>query len=533
MKNKKQKKSKGNEITASNESQNQQITASVGYSTFAYSQSYDGAKNMDEVGPIINWVPNYYRLSLRSWQSYTENEITKTILDKYCIWIIDKGLKLQSNPSRKLLEIKKISLNSESFNESVEALFGVWAKSSNSSYNKMGNLNTISKECYKNSKIGGDCLVVLRYDGNNMNVQLIDGAHVTNNYTSIASNGNTICNGVETDATGKVIAYHIFTNFKTERIEAYNSLGLKVAFLVHGNKHRLDFNRGVPAISVVIETLKKLDRYKEATVGSAEERQKIAYTIVHDVYSDGESPLGKNLAVALDRSYNNGDGKSLPEDAAGNSMARTVAISTNKQTFNMPKGAQLKALESDNELSFKEFYETNANIVCAALGIPPNVAMSMYNDSFSASRAATKDWDHTIEVNRDDFSIQFYQPIYDFFLHINILKGNIQAPGYMPAFIKNDWMVVEAYRNCRFTGPMFPHIDPLKEANAERKKLGSLADHLPLTTVEAATEVLNGGDSQSNTEQFAKELDTAKTLGLEAVKKEVPTQIVDPKQKKA
>lgn len=495
--------------------ENHKVAASYGYSTMAYSQSYDGAKNTGEAGPIINWVPNYYRLSLRSWQSYTENEITKTILDKYCIWIIDKGLKLQSNPSKKILALKKINLESEEFNEICEALFMIWAGSSRSSYNGSGNLNSISKDAFRNAKIGGDTLVILRYDGVNMNVQLIDGAHVTNNYSSVAAEGNTITNGVETDDKGRVVAYHVCIDFKTERIPAYNSLGLKTAFLVFGNKHRLDFNRGMPAISVVIETLKKLDRYKEATVGSAEERQKIAYTIVHDINSDGSSPLIQRLAYSRDKNLA-GNGE-LPTDSVGNAMARTVAVSTNKQTFNMPPGSQLKALESDNELSFKEFYETNAHIICAALGIPPNVAMSMYNNSFSASRAATKDWDHTIDVNRDDFSTQFYQPIYEFFLHINILNGNIKAPGYMAAFLKDDWMVLEAYRNCRFTGPLFPHIDPVKEVTAERLKLGETGAHLPLTTQERATEALNGGDPVSNMEQYSKELNYAQELGINPV----------------
>ena len=81
---------------------------------------------------------------------------------------------------------------------------------------------------------------------------------------------------------------------------------------------------------------------------------------------------------------------------------------------------------------------------------------------------------------------------------------------------------MEAYSNARFTGPLFPHIDPLKEVKAEREKLGTLAAHIPLTTVEAATEFLMSGDSDSNAYQFAEELKQAKELGLEAVEKMIP-----------
>jgi hypothetical protein len=56
----------------------------------------------------------------------------------------------------------------------------------------------------------------------------------------------------------------------------------------------------------------------------------------------------------------------------------------------------------------------------------------------------------------------------------------------------------------------------LKEVNAERRKLGPLADNIPLTTVEQATEVLNGGDSDSNIQQFSEELIQAKELNVVA-----------------
>jgi capsid protein len=143
-----------------------------------------------------------------------------------------------------------------------------------------------------------------------------------------------------------------------------------------------------------------------------------------------------------------------------------------------------------------------------------NVAMSHYTDSFSASRAATKDWEHTIHVERTIFWRRFYQPIWILFLHLEVLKNKIEAPGYMQAFQEGNTTVLNAYRKARFTGPLFPHIDPLKEVKAEREKLGTRGAHIPLTTVEAATEVLNGGDSDNNMSQFAEEYKTAETLGI-------------------
>jgi hypothetical protein len=210
-------------------------------------------------------------------------------------------------------------------------------------------------------------------------------------------------------------------------------------------------------------------------------------------------------------------------DAAGNAFANKVAVTTNKQVFNNPKGAELKPVNQSTAVSgFTEFYEPNANIIFACIGIPPNVAMSIYNDSFSASRAATKDWDHTMDIERNDFTNQYFHYVYKFWLYSEMIQNKIPAQGYLKAFFKGNIMVTEAYERMRLTGPHFPHIDPVKEVKAEREKLGELGKMIPLTTVELATEALGGGDSDSNMEQFADELQIAKDLKLEHEKPEIP-----------
>lgn len=480
-----------------------------GNSTAVYSQSYNGEKNLGELGPLIDYIPSYYELRLRSWQAYTESDIAKTILKRYTLWIIDKGLSLKSNPSKVLK-----GLNSEAFNDEVEAHWLLWAKSKLSSYNGMMTLDETAKEAFKNATVGGDVLVVLRLVDGVVNVQLIDGGNVSTPLGGAYFDQN-IIDGVHTDSTGKHIGYWVRTEFlKWEYVKAYSeTTGFRTAFLVCGDRYKLDSRRGIPLIATTLETIKKIERYREAAVGSAEERQKITLFIQHHIAASGENPMIEQMA----RAYNvDGSNADLPKDIQGSNLANTVAATTNKSTYNMPPGAELKSVNSTQEMFFKEFYQTNADIVCATIGIPPNVAFAIYNDSFSASRAATKDWDHTIQVVRDEFQTQFYQIIYAFWLHIEILKGNIQAPGYLTAKTKGDNLLVGAYSMCRFTGPLFPHIDPVKEANAERLKLGPAGAHLPLTTLENATEVLNGvGDSDSNMEQFAVEIDYAKQLGIQ------------------
>lgn len=498
------------------------ITADYGRLQGSYSVSFDGEKNAGEIGPAIDYTLDYNLLRVRSWQSYLENEITSTIIDRYTIWIIDKGLKLQCEPSSIILEAEKIKLDTEVFNSITEARFNLFAKSKTSSFSGMDNLNQISKAVFKGSKIGGDELVILRYVNNKVKVEHIDGGKI---YSPILPfnvvNGNKITNGIEMDSKGRHVAYHIPGKIgeKSQIVKAWSEVtGLRMAFIIYGSKFRQGSERGMPIITTSLETLSKIDRYKEASVSGAEERQKIALFIEHDINSDGENPYTDNLAGAF-----SGDTSQTVNATTddGKVLANTVASTTSKQVFNMTQGSRIKSISSDQELFFKEFYDTNANIICGNLGIPPNIAWSLYNDSFSASRTATKDWEHTMEVERNDFQIQFYEPIFALWFYTEVLKGKIKAPGFIEAFKNNDSDITESYTNVRYTGPMFPHIDPLKEAKAERIKLGTQFDSVPLTTLERATEILGSGDSISNVNQSAKELSRAESLGFKTEETEV------------
>jgi capsid protein len=176
----------------------------------------------------------------------------------------------------------------------------------------------------------------------------------------------------------------------------------------------------------------------------------------------------------------------------------------------------LKILKNDNTLYFKDFYTVNIKLICAAIGIPEEVAMSAYNSNFSASHAARGDWSHALDVARGDFAMQYYQPIFNLWLHLQVLTNKVNAPMYLTAIAQGNYEIVEAYQKTRWMGVAMPHIDPFKVVKAERAKLGSKGDEIPLTTIEAATEVVNGGNSDSNLAQFAEEVKEAERLGVKS-----------------
>lgn len=487
-----------------------------GYST-VISLPYDGEKNLGEIGPVRNYYMSFYRLRARSWQSFIESEITQTVIKKYIIWAIGTGLRLRAEPETELLKLTGVdTTESERFNEVTERYFKLWAKSKRASYNHMMTLDSTAKEVKKNAILGGDVLVRVIIKTEGVSVQVIDGGNVVSPISN--PTGARINHGVEVDKNGKHVAFHVRKSagsFETERIAAYTSNGIEVAFMVYGARYRTDDTRGIPLISVVLETLSKLERYKEATVGSAEERAKIPYFIKHELGAVGENPLTQNMMAAFSGITGDAevDGRA-PVSDDGKALARTVATTTNKQTFNLPPGSDIVSLDSRNELMFKEFYDTNIDLICSALCIPPDVARSMYNSNFSASRAALKDWEHVLKVERADFTEQFYAKVYQVWLFYMVMSDKISAPGYAEAFSRGDYQIVDAYSCCRFDGDKVPHIDPEKEVRAERLKLGDTGANIPLTTVEDACERLDTGDSDSIVQQYSEEIKQSVSLGI-------------------
>lgn len=507
------------------------------FTSLVYSTPYTGEKNLGEAGPIKSWNPQYEILRQRAWDSYLTSEVVQIIINKFSTWVIGKGLKLHAEPNKVLLESEGINLDRDKFSELVESRFETYANSDMCDYAGMKSLGMLEKTAYKNVKIGGDCLVVLRVINGIVKIQLIDGCHVrsplgygTEYFPRELENGNRIMNGVEMNETGQHVAYYVWTDEPNNRLQ-YERIPcrgaktkIKMAFLISGLEYRIHNVRSIPAISTTLETLAKVDRYKEATLATAEEQAKISYTIEHEMHSDGNNPMLKNIVKARDVGASGG----LPVTDDGQVVADKIAVTTNKQAWNMPIGAKLKMHTPSGQNIFKDFYSANFDTICAAFGAPPEVMASKYDSTFSSARAAIKDWEHTLNVERAEFAFQFNKPIYDLWLEVEILKGKIAAPGYLLARVNNDMMLIEAYRKSRFVGANVPHIDPLKEVNAERAKLGKGAEFIPLTTVQQATENLNGGDSDANIEQFEQELKDSTKRGI--VKEEQPAKTEPPKE---
>jgi len=491
-------------------------------------EPFDGEKGLDNMGPAKDYLIDHTSIAVRSRQAYLESELARTLIDRFIVWTCGNGLKLQAEPKTSVLRSEGVVFNEEEFVQTAENYWALFAESHEADWSKENTLHSLFNIASKTALISGDSLIVGRTLDDRLSFQVIDGQYIQNPFgvtnNTRLKNNSIIDNGIEIDAKGRHIAYHVLNSTRdgTNRIEAYGrSTGMRFAWLLPGIKHKISDNRGIPVLSSSLEALKKLDRYKEATVSGAEEVAKVAYQILHDQGSGEANPFASKLTATLDVD-NAGTGE-VKQSYEGADLEQKVYSQTERAAVNMPEGARLEGLNQPNgQTQFKDFYNGVFQGVAASVGIPVEVAMMMYNSNFSASRAALKDWEHSKEIWSDHFAEYFYKPAYRLFFSLKVAQAKIQAPGYLEALAQNNKDVLEAYRATRWVGKTVPHVDPVKEVQAARKMLGSRADHLPLSTLRKVTEKLNLGESEENIRRFAEELSQAEEEDIPATEPQNP-----------
>ena len=474
--------------------------------------AFDGEKNPGELGVPVNLIPIHQSLRLRAYEAELKTDVIKIITGRFFKWVVGTGLKLQAEPNETVLKTEGINEELEDFRSHAESRFQVYSNSSFIDFIGMTNLHERAEEAFKTAFLGGDCLVVLRVEDGNLNVQIIDGQEIVNPdkdsyYKAAEAVGNYIQQGIEINSRGEHVAFFVRfqkpKGIEIERIEAKGKTsGKTLAWMIYGTKHRINHQRGISQIAAILEKVNKLDRYTEASVAGAEERAKIVYAVEHNQFSTGENPVLDNIRRNLGGGKEEAEPFKLAEE-----VTKNIKLTTNKQAFNMPVGSKLSVLDSDQELQYEPFFKGVFVQLCAAVDIPPEVALQQYNSNYSASRAAINGWGYIVDIYRKKFSNNFYKKIYSLWLELEILKGKINAPGYIKALKEKNIMAIEAYSSARFTGVNMPHIDPLKEVKAIREMLGDPSKGIPpLINLDKASELLNQGDWTENLNKYLKEI---------------------------
>lgn len=483
---------------------------------------YNGEKNFGELGPSKDLLLDYDSFRSRGKEFSLTNEVAQMIVASMEDWVIGNGLSLESEPNDLVLKSEGIEINVQDWSDFVEARMSLLKEMNETSYSKMRCFSQEESRAFTNSNNGGGVLCVFRIKDGIVNVEIIDGNHVQSPTggsdwsPQLLDNGNRIIKGIELSPSNEHIAFHVLNHEgEYKRILAKSpSTGLTMACMYGGKEAGLDNHKTIPVLAGLFQTLQQMDDYKGHTLGSAKSQNAISYQIKTAVGGDAVNPIGDTIAKVQNYAPNS----EPPKDSFGQPLADKVSVETGKQAFLLGEGQEISPLtKNEAELYFEAFWRTLFECVCAAAGMPPNVVLKRFDTSFSSARAAIKDWAHSLLLKRYKHGKGFNQKWYELQLHMDILTGKIQAPGYLTAFVQRNSVVLAAYRQARWVGDNVPEIDSKKEAEAIRVMLGPSMDHVPLTTVKRGTESLNQGSSKNNILDSGRDLKLAEEQGLKPV----------------
>lgn len=432
---------------------------------------HDGEKYPGGFGSTELLTADYWTLRTRSAQLFKTNIYARGIVRRLVTNIINTGLSLEATPDESILGSGEDEL--ADWAELVENRFHLWERTpglcDHCGGRAFGSLQAAAK---MQALISGDVLVVLLQDpGTGLpRVRLVDGARVQTPFGSLEQQpklapGHEIKHGVELDADGRHVAYWLVSQDglkrRVERLPSVGPTGRRVAWLVYGSERLLDDVRGEPILSIMLQSLREIDRYRDSVQRKAVINAILAMFIKKDQEVLGSRPLTGGAVVR---------GKDVVAGAASGGKPRAFNFAE------MIPGAVLDELAPGEEPhgfsptgTDEKFADFEAAIVYAmswALEIPPEILTLSFSSNYSASQAAINEFKLFLNPVRAAWGDEFCQPIYVEWLLSETLAGRIAAAGLLDAWRDPaQYDKYAAWVAADWSGAIKPSVDLVKQAN--------------------------------------------------------------------
>lgn len=371
--------------------------------------------------------------------------------------VVGDGLVLQAQVDRELLGIDEDA--ADQWQRRAEREFALWAK--NPDFTGRLNFDEMQALALRSKLESGDVFVVRRRrqdadrgDVYGLKLQFVEADRVSNE--NFKANTATLVDGVELDADGRPVAYHISTRHPDDmalgirrewkRYEAGSSVTGSPLILHLFDQIRPDQARGVPYLSPVIEAIKQLGDYGEAEVRAAVISAMFTVFVKPQTLEDtsDESFIGTNDSSAnVDRET---------EIQLGNGAIVDLAPGEDV-TFADPKRPNT---------AFDAFVTAMSRHIGVALELPYELLLKSFTASYSASRAALETAWQMFRTRRSWLAWKFCQPVYEWVITEAIAAGRLDAPGFF-----DDPVIREAWLGSEWIGPSRIQLDPQKEAAAD------------------------------------------------------------------
>lgn len=429
---------------------------------------YDGGKFFGGFGPTQIFQLDYWTLRKRSAQLFTENLYARGLIRRLVTNEINTGLTPEATPDETILGLSEDELNE--WSENVENRFNIWAKNPKlCDYHQKSTFGDIQRTARREALIEGDILIILRQSRvyKLPTIQLVKGGSVR---TPILSNnirvrnGHKIVHGVELDKSGRQVAFWVQQpDASYKRIAAFGEKsGRRIAWLVYGTDKRMDDVRGQPLLSIVLQSLKEIDRYRDSAQRKAVINSILAMFIKKTENKPGTLPITGGAVRRDSVEITDSDG-----DLRKYNIAQQIPGLVIEE---LQQGEEPVLKGGDGtDVNFGTFEEAIIQGVAWANEIPPEIQRLSFSNNYSASQAAINEFKIYLNLIWSRKGEEFCTPIQIEWLLSEVLLGKIQAQGLLESWRNPEqYDIFGAWTSVEWYGSIKPSTDMLKQAKGSK-----------------------------------------------------------------
>lgn len=456
----------------------------------------DGSKFHGGYGPTDILITDYWTLRARSVELFERNLYARGIIRRLITNEINTGLHLEATPEEAILGKPEDSLTD--WSETVENRFALWAKDPYlCDHGERLSFGALQQLARQEALVTGDVLVVMQQDQRTRlpRVRLINGAKVQTPL-KVPRDGNKILHGVELDSHGRHAAYWVRQDDGTsKRLPAIGEkTGRRIAWLMYGTDRRMDDVRGKPLLALVLQSLKEIDRYRDAM-----QRKALILSMLALFIAKGEAkPASRGLTAAAPR-------LETATTIDSNGTQRTLRSAEHIPGLvieELQHGEEPKAFQHNGTTeTFGDFEEAILSGIAFGLEIPPEILRLSFSSNYSASQAAINEFKTYLNRTRTTFGENFCEPIYQEWLVAEVIADRVAAPGLLEAW--NDpqqWDRLGAWLSSDWSGNIKPAVDLSKLVGGYEKLIA-----IGAITRDRAARELTGTKYSKNVQKLAKE----------------------------
>jgi lambda family phage portal protein len=465
------------------------------WSNYPSSPTYDGVGSgrramswsVGNPGAVAAMLFSQNELRAKSRDLVRRNAWANAGLESYVANAIGTGIKPQS------------MVQDTRLRESVQALWRDWTVDADAA--GVTDFYGLQAMACRAMLEGGEALVRLRYrrpeDGLPvaLQIQVLEAEHLPIALNTTADNGNAIRAGIEFDALGRRVAYHLYRSHPEDGMLApmsgsggLSTVRVDAAEIIHLYRPlRPGQIRGEPWLARALIKLNELDQYDDAEL--VRKKTAAMYAGFVTRLAPEDNLLGEGVSDA--------NGVAL----AGLEPGTMQMLEPGEDVkFSQP---------ADVGGSYAEFLRMQFRAVAAAMGVTyEQLTGDLTQVNYSSIRAGLLEFRRRVEALQHGVIVhQLCRPIWQAWMDQAVLEGALTLPGYGlgTTQAKADR---RSYLACKWIPQGWQWVDPLKEADAMKAAIRSGL----MSRSEAIS--ANGYDAEDVDREIAADNARADDLGL-------------------